>query len=312
MIRMDWAALGARGITATRIGRKRARRQSRDMSKHQRAACRPGGWSAAPTTHSTTALTSRNPPVHSNPEAPRKPLKPVEPVPANVNDHAHPEGEEAVHRKEGKRKGRHVQILSNYSHVVTRIPNRRLEPRKLPKQARSGATVEAILEAAAQIFERHGYAAGTTNRIAERAGVSIGPLYQYFPNKDAILLALVHQHLAEGTAALGPHLERLSRGARFDDVLPDIVNARVALHALAPGLHRVLFEETQLPPTLRAELGTGRPARRPHSGCARGRSALKSCRPPLVGPHRDQRDRGPHASSRTAPAVRGHPGGSCQ
>ncbi len=136
----------------------------------------------------------------------------------------------------------------------TRIPNRRLEPRKLPKQARSGATVEAILEAAAQIFERNGYAAGTTNRIAERAGVSIGSLYQYFPNKDALLVALVYRHLAESTAALGPHLERLSRGARFDDVLQDVVNAMVALHALAPRLHRVLFEETQLPPTLRAEL----------------------------------------------------------
>ena len=137
---------------------------------------------------------------------------------------------------------------------ATRIPNQRLTPRKLPKQARSEATVEAVLEAAAQVFECYGYAAGTTNRIAERAGVSIGSVYQYFPNKDAILVALVHRHLAEGTAALEPHLQRLSGGARFDDVLPDIVHATVALHALAPGLHRVLFEETQLPPTLRAEL----------------------------------------------------------
>jgi Transcriptional regulator len=136
----------------------------------------------------------------------------------------------------------------------TRIPDRRLAPRKLPKQERSEATVEAVLQAAAQIFERHGYAAGTTNRIADRAGVSIGSLYQYFPNKDAILVALVHRHLAEGVAALQPHLERLDCGARFDDVLPDIVYAMVAMHALAPGLHRVLFEETQLPPTLRAEL----------------------------------------------------------
>jgi AcrR family transcriptional regulator len=137
---------------------------------------------------------------------------------------------------------------------ATRIPNQRLTPRKLPKQARSEATVEAVLEAAAQVFERHGYAAGTTNRIAERAGVSIGTLYQYFPNKDAILVALVHRHIAEGTAALGPHLQRLSCGASFDDVLPDIVDSMVAMHALAPGLHRVLFEETQLPPTLRVEL----------------------------------------------------------
>jgi AcrR family transcriptional regulator len=136
----------------------------------------------------------------------------------------------------------------------TRIPNQRLTPRKLPTQQRSEATVEAILQAAAQVFERHGYAAGTTNRIAERAGVSIGTLYQYFPNKDAILVALVHRHLAESTTALGPHLDRLNRGAGFDDVLPDIVHAMVAMHALAPGLHRVLFEETPLPSTLRAEL----------------------------------------------------------
>jgi AcrR family transcriptional regulator len=114
--------------------------------------------------------------------------------------------------------------------------------------------VQAILEAAAQVFQRHGYAAGTTNRIAERAGVSIGTLYQYFPNKDAILVALVHRHIAESTAALQPHLQRLSSGAHFDDVLPDIVNSMVAMHAVAPGLHRVLFEETQLPPTLRTEL----------------------------------------------------------
>ena len=136
----------------------------------------------------------------------------------------------------------------------TRIPGARLAPRKLPKQARSEATVEAILEAAAQVFERHGYAAATTNRIAARAGVSIGSLYQYFPNKDAILVALVHRHLAESAAALGPHIERLNRGAGFDELLPDVVEAMVALHALAPSLHRVLFEETQLPPTLRAEL----------------------------------------------------------
>jgi AcrR family transcriptional regulator len=136
----------------------------------------------------------------------------------------------------------------------TRVPGRRLQPRKLPKQARSQATVEAILQAATQVFERHGYAAGTTNRIAERAGVSIGSLYQYFPNKDAILVALVHRHLAEGTAALEPHLQRWRCGARFDEVLPGIVHAMVALHAHAPSLHRVLFEESQLPPALRTEL----------------------------------------------------------
>lgn len=114
--------------------------------------------------------------------------------------------------------------------------------------------MQSILEAAAQVFERYGYAAGTTNRIAERAGVSIGTLYQYFPNKDAILVALVHRHLAESAAALQPHLQRLNSGASFDEVLPDVVHAMVAMHARAPGLHRVLFEETPLPSTLQAEL----------------------------------------------------------
>jgi AcrR family transcriptional regulator len=138
----------------------------------------------------------------------------------------------------------------------TRIQDQRLTPRKLPKQSRSRESVEAILQAAAQVFERHGYAAGTTNRIAARAGVSIGTLYQYFPNKDAILVALVREHLAEGIAALGPHIQSLQQGARFEDVLPGIVQAMVSLHSTAPTLHRVLFEETQLPRSLRAELET--------------------------------------------------------
>jgi AcrR family transcriptional regulator len=136
----------------------------------------------------------------------------------------------------------------------TRVPRQRLAPRNVPKQARSEATVEVILEAAAQVFERHGYAAGTTNRIAERAGVSIGSIYQYFPNKDAILVALVRRHIDEGMAALGPQLARLEAGSSFDEVLSELVEAMVALHALAPGLHRVLFEETQLPASLRTEL----------------------------------------------------------
>ncbi len=136
----------------------------------------------------------------------------------------------------------------------TRIPRVPLAPRKLPQQPRSEATVEAILQAAAQVFERHGYAAGTTNRIAARAGVSIGSLYQYFPSKDAILLALARRHIAEGTALLRPQLDRLRAGCPLDEVLGEVVEAMVALHACAPQLHRVLFEETPLPETLRAEL----------------------------------------------------------
>ncbi|TMZ52891.1 TetR/AcrR family transcriptional regulator, partial [Klebsiella pneumoniae] len=75
-------------------------------------------------------------------------------------------------------------------------------PRKTPRQQRSRETVAAILEAAAQLFQRHGYTATTTNKIAERAGVSIGSLYQYFPNKEALLAALAQEHLETATASL--------------------------------------------------------------------------------------------------------------
>jgi AcrR family transcriptional regulator len=136
----------------------------------------------------------------------------------------------------------------------TRTHDRRLVPRKAAKQARAQMTVDAILEAASQVFASLGYAATTTNRIAERAGVSIGSLYQYFPNKDAILVALARRHLAEGVAVLGPQLQRLDQGEAWDEVLPDVVDAMVAMHAVAPMLHRCLFEETRLPRELRDEL----------------------------------------------------------
>ncbi|RZO87130.1 MAG: TetR/AcrR family transcriptional regulator [Oceanococcus sp.] len=67
-------------------------------------------------------------------------------------------------------------------------------PRKTPVHRRSKVTVEAILEAAAHLLEHAGYARLTTNHIADKAGVSIGSLYQYFPNKDAICHALAERH----------------------------------------------------------------------------------------------------------------------
>lgn len=130
-----------------------------------------------------------------------------------------------------------------------------LKPRKRPRQERSRATVEALLEAAAHVFERHGYAAGTTNRIAERAGVSIGSLYQYFPNKDAILVALVDEHVDEATAAIGPLLAELDeQRPPLREALTRLVGAMAELHRHRPGLHRVLFEEAPRPPGLQARL----------------------------------------------------------
>jgi AcrR family transcriptional regulator len=66
-------------------------------------------------------------------------------------------------------------------------------PRKAPAQRRSRETVARILDAAARILIADGYAAASTNRIAEEAGLSPGSLYQYFPNKDAIVVATVER-----------------------------------------------------------------------------------------------------------------------
>jgi AcrR family transcriptional regulator len=77
----------------------------------------------------------------------------------------------------------------------TRPPAPPLKPRKTPGQRRSAATVEAIIEAAARIQETKGLEGYTTNAVADRAGASIGTLYQYFPNKDAITRALIEREL---------------------------------------------------------------------------------------------------------------------
>ena len=72
--------------------------------------------------------------------------------------------------------------------------------RRRPRQARSRATWEAIVEAASQILERRGPEALNTNAVAERAGVSIGTLYQYFADKRALLIAAARRELADGGA----------------------------------------------------------------------------------------------------------------
>src|ERR1039458_5699053 len=69
------------------------------------------------------------------------------------------------------------------------------EPRKTPVQARSTVTVEAISEATIQVLLRHGAERLTTTRVAQRAGVSVGTLYQYYPNKQSLLFAVLENHL---------------------------------------------------------------------------------------------------------------------
>jgi AcrR family transcriptional regulator len=117
-----------------------------------------------------------------------------------------------------------------------------LKPRKLPRQARSQATVEAILEASARILGETGYAGLSTNGIARRAGVSIGSLYEFFPNRDAILLALTQQRLAalERDVRAGVERALARRGA---GAVEGLIRAIVEAVAADRALYRVLLRE---------------------------------------------------------------------
>jgi AcrR family transcriptional regulator len=131
----------------------------------------------------------------------------------------------------------------------------RLRARKRPRQVRSRTTVDAILRAAAQVFAGRGYAATTTNHIAARAGVSIGSLYEYFPGKDALLVALMEAHLAEGEAILeSAGAEAMLSGDDLEPVIGRFVRAMVVFHARDRALHRVLFEEAPFPRHVRRRL----------------------------------------------------------
>jgi AcrR family transcriptional regulator len=99
-----------------------------------------------------------------------------------------------------------------------------LEPRKSPVQARSTASVDAILEATIQVLLSAGKERLTTTKVALRAGVSVGTLYQYFPNKSALLKAALRRHLDEVTEAT----ERACReqtGNTLQEMATALINA---------------------------------------------------------------------------------------
>lgn len=129
------------------------------------------------------------------------------------------------------------------------MPHDASRPRKIPRQARSRATVEVILDSAALLLVDEGYEQTTTNRIAERAGVSIGSLYQYFPNREAVVAAVAHRLQ---TSISGPLWRALSE-ERAHDLYSDInLGLRLGIggHAKALPLRRILLEVNPLPPAV--------------------------------------------------------------
>lgn len=119
---------------------------------------------------------------------------------------------------------------------------RTTEPRKRPRQARSKATVEAILEATARILRSEGYAGLSTNKVAKLAGVSVGSLYQYFPNKTALVTALVEQHAQSIREIVANGFLELA-DAPLPVVARQLVSKMVEVHAVDPILHVVLTEQ---------------------------------------------------------------------
>jgi AcrR family transcriptional regulator len=116
--------------------------------------------------------------------------------------------------------------------------------RRRPRQERARFTADAIRRAAAEVIDEVGWARASTNRIAERAGVSIGSLYQYYADKEAILAALVDAHRQAVHAVVGAALVRLGDPAvPIDETLRGLFRALMQLHRQDPVLTRVLSNE---------------------------------------------------------------------
>lgn len=112
--------------------------------------------------------------------------------------------------------------------------------RKAPRQARSRATVDAIIEAGTRVLGRQGWAEFSTNGVAATAGVSIGSLYQYFPNKLSLIEAIRQRHFSEVLDVVrlaSEHTGTLEEGIGV------LVQGMLAVHRAFPALHRALLEE---------------------------------------------------------------------
>jgi len=115
-----------------------------------------------------------------------------------------------------------------------------LRPRKSPVQARSAATIDALHIAAVQVLTREGLDLCTTTRIAARAGMSVGSLYQYYPNRDALLAAVLERHL-DDVARTVEQACHGCRGKPIAQMAPALVGAFVAAKLRDPEESKALY-----------------------------------------------------------------------
>ena len=120
-----------------------------------------------------------------------------------------------------------------------------LTPRKSPRQGRSIATVDAIFEATIQVLSSDGLIRLNTTRVARRAGVSVGTLYQYFPNKQALLFAVLERHLAMLATAIEKACDE-NLNATVETIAEAVVKAylqaQMAQAGISPALYRIALE----------------------------------------------------------------------
>ena len=120
----------------------------------------------------------------------------------------------------------------------------------MPSQARSRVTVDAIVQAATCILTEDGWDGLTTNAIAERAGVNIGSLYRFFPNKEAVIAEVQRRHAVATHAELLRTLTLLPEQHTLREALTLVIEMIVAEHRVAPAVHKAIAEE--LPRALRS------------------------------------------------------------
>ena len=114
--------------------------------------------------------------------------------------------------------------------------------RRKPQQRRSHQTVDAVLDAVVRILKREGVSAVTTNRIAEVAGVSIGSIYQYFPDKRAIFVALHQRHIDEIDRMVKAKLIEQA-ASPLEKLIAAMFEGMIDAHVSDPELYELLFQE---------------------------------------------------------------------
>ncbi len=124
--------------------------------------------------------------------------------------------------------------------MSTRIAKPRSRMRKEPSQARSRATVEAIIEAGARVLSDLGWAGFTTNKVAEAAGASIGSLYQYFPDKLSLVEAIRRRHFDQVLAVIS---DAAADEKPLRQFARELTRGMIAAHSIHPTLHQVLLDE---------------------------------------------------------------------